>query len=478
MNLEPNRSILWRVLREAPQLDIFDLAYEFSSETLNSLEVGQYWERKSGLSRKGIIARIAIFFWHFWCSLLTAASRANGKMPKSGIVFFAVSKNEIDSVRPIVSQGPNSYLVGKGETVFKFPFASAHLISLPFLPIVLIRFLRSSGYHRKSFAYVLDHYWLLYGLYIVASLWLRQKQATALVVANHMYPFHRVLLRAAREQAIPTFFMQHASLPPNVPFPPADYVLLEGSEALSKLAPPVDSSAQVFLIGMPKHDAYSRRLNSNANVRAIGFCTNNPDPFDRAEELIRTIKQECVTLKLILRPHNSDPRFDEWKQMAKRNAIDFSDSTTELSFDFLRRVDATIAGDSNILLESALMNVYPLYYDFNRTQLDWYGFQRNNLVDYLSEPEQVCRLLATLSREKPDVRLKTSTYCATVGTAFDGSSSQIAQELIESVAFGGEINLTAWRRIASQRAKVYGLQLGVITGHKNRNARLQFEALT
>src|SRR5207247_2986001 len=144
--------------------------------------------------------------------------------------------------------------------------------------------------------------------------------------------------------------------------------------------------------------------------------------------------REFPNLSLILRPHDADLRQKEWKELSKRYDMDFSDSTGDISFEFLRKVDAIIAGESNILLEAAIMGVVPLYYDFGQAHLDWYRFERNGLVEYTSDPAVLCRILNEILRNRPYVRPKAKPYCATIGTSYDGRSSDVASELIRVCA--------------------------------------------
>jgi hypothetical protein len=104
----------------------------------------------------------------------------------------------------------------------------------------------------------------------------------------------------------------------------------------------------------------------------------------------------------------------------------FSQFDTESPFEFPRGVVAIIAGDSSILLEAALVNAVPVCCDFSSTHEDWYGFHRNGLVEYFSEPEGVCRSLSVTSRLTPSVRIKAKPHCVTVGTKYDGRSSALA----------------------------------------------------
>ena len=136
----------------------------------------------------------------------------------------------------------------------------------------------------------------------------------------------------------------------------------------------------------------------------------------------------------------------------------FSDSKIESAFELLNRVDAIIAGDSNILLEAALMNVFPIFYDFAQTQLDWYGFQRNGLVKYCSEPQEVCRRLKQLSENRSSVRMKAKTYCATLGTPYEGRSSALASAIIEDFVSNGNVDKSRWRRIPDAKLEAYTLR--------------------
>ncbi len=446
-----------RLLIEATRLDVFDLAYEFSSEAYGILSL----EGSADLPRKGIATRVGIFLWHFCQGFLDFGRRKAPDIPAQPIIFWALSKNEVDSLRPVYLRTPDACLAGSHSVAnHPFPMFWAYALSCAYLPLVVINFLKSRGYRRKSFEYVFDHYWLIYGLFVVTRMWLDRLKPKALVLTNHTYTYHRVLQKAAYDEGIPTFYLQHASIPENVPPLTSDYALLEGHDALKKLACAGTTRPQSFLIGMPKHDAHFRHINSQAQVRSIGLCTSGWDPLPRAEQLLARIRQEFPTLPIILRPHNADRRVKEWQDLARRYGLEFSVFETEHPFDYLKRVDAIIAGDSNILLEAALMNVLPAYYDFAQTRLDWYGFQRNGLVEYFSEPSEVCRYIREISESKPSVRMKASRYCATIGTRYDGHSSELASTLIQELVSGNEASLKGWKRIPSVGLEAYELDDG------------------
>jgi hypothetical protein len=211
---------------------------------------------------------------------------------------------------------------------------------------------------------------------------------------------------------------------------------------------------------MPKYDEHFRYVNIRMKVESIGVCTNDLDPILRVDQLLGKIRQEFASLPILLRPHPGDTREGMWRNLAGKYDLHFSDSKTELSFDFLKKVDAIIAGDSNIHLEAALMNVIPLYYDFVQAHLDWYGFQRNGLVQYFSEPSEVCRYLREVAHKKPAVRTKAKLYCATIGTCYDGHSADLAAALIQSFRSGAVLDVSIWKRIPGINLEAYTLDNG------------------
>jgi len=446
----------YRLFKEASKLDIFDLAYEYSSESLNILSFPS-----TNLPRKGIAVRILCFFWHLFRNISELRRRRELVIPGNAFIFFVVSKNEEDSLKPVYNNMPNAYLTGYiGEATNNFKMFWAYMLACIFLPLVVINFLKSKGYKRKSFTYIFDHYWLTYGLYITGRVWLERLKPKAFIVANHINTHNRVMSKAARDVCIPVFYIQHASLFEGVPPLNFDFALLEGYDALNKCAIAGATQAKVFLVGIPKHDLHFHHINVQPKVHSIGICTNGLDPIPRAKQLCKKIRQEFPTLPISIRLHLADRRVKEWKDMATRFSLEFSDSKTELSFDFLKKVDAIISGDSNILLEAALMDVFPMFYDFSDNHLDWYGFLRNGLVEYSSEPDEICMSIRKLSQNKPSIRIKAKRYCATVSTRYDGHSSELASMLIQAFVSGNQVNLCEWKRIPGIELEAYELNYG------------------
>ena len=442
--------------RLAKRLDIFDINYQYGSDRLQALAI---LPKDSLPKHTGILFRCIAFAKHLMKELLDAMLTPSQNIIKKQnlIQFFVATKNQKDCLSPIKRHLKNSYFAGQNVPVdYQYPLWAAYLLALPFFPLALCRMVKSSGVCRESFRYFFNDYWLIYGYYISARTWLRKIKPSAVILANdHNYPT-RIILYVAKEQKISTYYFQHASVSDK--FPPLlfDYALLDGIDALEKYERAGPSSTKAFLVGNGKSDSYFAHINKNEKVQTVGVCVNNADRIDFAEQLCRELRKALPELRIILRPHPGDiARYPEWLRIKTDCKMEFSDARSELSFDFLKRVDAVIVGDSNILLEAALLNVFPIYYDVNRTNLDWYGFIKNGLTEYIAEPAGVCQKLRDLLTRKPYIRHLAKRYCATIDTRYDGHSADLSSSLIESLVNKDPNIMKKWRQIPGMRIESY-----------------------
>jgi len=435
-------------------LDIFDLNYAYD-ERMDILS-----KPLNALPKAGIWVRFFSFIWHLFDGLLHLDNPfVAATIPKGSILFFVYTANQRNALQLVVKETLDGYLVGHYNLLVdqQFPVFWAYFVAIPFLPLVFWHYFKANSYQKKTFRHCFDHYWLTYGYYIMAYLWLKRFAPSALVVSNDHNMPHRVMAKAAHELHIPTVYLQHASVTPKFPPLSFDYALLDGIDALKKYDQIGHSQATVFLVGVPKLDAYFESVNQNAKVHIIGICTNGLDPLTSVEKLCAHIRNMFPNLPIIIRPHPGDRRIEDWQKLAQRYQADFSDSRAELSFEFLNSVDAVIVGESNILLEAALVNVYPLFYDFAQEARDHYGFIKNGLTQYSSQPEEISEQLKALLKSKPDVQTRAKNYCATVGTSYAGHSSKLAGSLIHRIASRRQINMDMWKKIPTSKLEAYAL---------------------
>ena len=303
-----------------------------------------------------------------------------------------------------VGINPSGKLDLKGAK--RFPDFFIYLLALPFLPLVFFKFWMSRGYKKRSFYFAFDGYWVVYGTYLAARLWLRLFKVRAVVTSNDHTSINRAFIQAAKDEGITTLYMQHASITSDFPPLSFDYALLEGFDALRKYESAGSSSnTRVYLIGMPKADEYLQYLNmQTTTTHTIGVCINGLDPLQRVEKVCEYLHNEFSELYFYLRPHPDDKRDVLWMNLSQKYCMKLSNPRVEHPFAFLKRVDVIIAGDSNILLEAALMNVVPIYHDFSLNHLDHYGFHYNGLVDYTSDPKALCNKIRKLLKNRPQIR--------------------------------------------------------------------------
>ncbi|HET59938.1 MAG TPA: hypothetical protein ENN32_06180 [Chloroflexi bacterium] len=443
------------VLQKSLELDIYDLNYDFSSKKMEH----HIFSSKTGLPRRGVALRLLSFFRHWIRSLIIGADKNwNASITDSSVIFFAMTRNQENALRPVYEKVMSARFVGlKGYGDIQLPLFFAYSMSWFYLPVLLVQLLKSEEYKRQSFEFILDKYLLTYGYYVQWRLWLNRFRPKSVIVSNDHMMWCRALVKAASDENIPTVYIQHASAVDYFPPLNFDYALLDGSDALEKYASCGQSDTKVFLIGTPKFDAYLDHTNKKHHVEAIGICTGHWIELTDVDRLAREIVHTFPHLRVVVRPHPSDSRFDLWKALAEKYSWEFSDAANESSFVFLGKVDSVIASDSNILLEAALMNVYPIYYDFGSTKLDLYGFLRNGLVDYFADPEQLCAEVGRLLTFKPDIRSKTKYYCATVDTKYDGRSSELAAALIVEIGSAYGIDFTLWERLDGLLLDAYRL---------------------
>ncbi|MCC9167265.1 hypothetical protein [Pontibacter harenae] len=350
--------------------------------------------------------------------------------------LYVVSQNNYDSLSFIAEALPHAVLVaGQNKSIGKYA-NDVKRISLrkkiiyyyKFLPL-LFQFLKQKKHITLRF------YDLLFdaiGFYEVYLQKLRKYRPTCVVFANDHNPDARAMLLAAKKLGIKTAYIQHASVS-NL-FPPLmfDLNLLEGHDSLDKykLCGPI--AGKVELIGMPKADKYVPLRNHNTSIKTVGIGSNLMDLIEELERLLVQLSAAFPTLQFILRPHPRDNRDFSFLKSIGSN-ISLSDSRTAPTFEYLSQIDLQVSGNSGIHLEAVLLNVWSIFYNFNPKEnlQDYYGYVANGLVDTASNTASLADLLRQHLHNKPKVYHRAKYYNATVGTHYDGHSSELALQKLQ-----------------------------------------------
>jgi hypothetical protein len=440
-------------IRRAISLDVVELLPDVSDPDLLDRKY-----RRSNAGWQVLKQSRSAKFLKFWQRMAATLRLPDGGLPDpTGDVLLATfTINQWRALTPVDDalrkRGvPACLLDGRHlESFYNRLTRQSFLRALPFLPVLLVRMLLTRGYQGKSFRWGLDRYWQAYGAYVVIRRWFRRQRPSAVVVSNDHTFWPRVMVAAAKDEGIPTIYMQHAPVTGRFPPLTMDYALLEGQHSLQLYAGIGKTSTEVYLVGIPRMDAHIGKVNERTQARAVGFCLGAADPLERAADLLHYLAAHCPDLRFVVRLHpRSRPEMvDYWQNVCRELGADFSDSHHEHPFEFLSRVDAVIAGGSGIILEAALMNVTPIMYELKPGIPDWYGFAADGLCPMFSEPQPVAELLNQQASRRNAVRDRTKYYCATVGTSFDGHSSDLAAELIEHIANGTVRPPEGWRPLA------------------------------
>lgn len=407
-------------------LDIYDINYEYCSEKLGNLNIPP-----GSLPRKGVFFRILSQINGI---IKFGLKRKSGEFLKgSSTLFFAISQNEINSLKPIVDELPESLLFGIDDYKNGFPLGKIYLYSLLYIPLVFYHFIKcKNNYHKRSFSYAFDGFCIAYSSNYILRKYLMKLNPKKIVIANQLSCYHRSLAYVAKDLNIKTVYIQHASVTEGFSdlniFSSA---LLEGEDSLIKYQNNGTSNMNLYLVGMPKFDKYFTAIKENKEINTIGLCTNGMDDFSAFGRLVNVIREKLPEKKIVIRPHPSDRRYTDWHNLAIDKKCLFSNVREVESFVFFKDVDLIVAGDSNIHLEAALLNIPSIYFDTFGKNLDWYGFAATELVFYALDEQSVYKAILDISSNVPNTRSKAKFYVETVETKFDGKSSKLAAMLIE-----------------------------------------------
>lgn len=353
--------------------------------------------------------------------------------PRRQLAFMVTSRNNYSSVSEVQRRIPGSYFLsvtGRALPGYTLPGLIVAVTTILSLPLVTIGLLTSSGHARKSRTASFAEYALTYGYYYSALALLWKAQPSGIVFTSDHSAKQRAVRLAASRLGMLTFFIPHGVQDPTC-IPPLDfdYAYLDGRVAVEKYAA-AGGAARVYEVGVPKFDAYADHINRAKRVTRVGICTNPLTPAEGLDEVLQRLSR-VKGIRVVVRPHPGDDR-PLFKEMADDKEIAISDPLKEQSFAFLSSVDAIIAGDSGILLEAALMDVYPLYFGPLGLSGDVLGFVQNGVAEDVSDPRKFRDTMDRLIDSKVSIRQRARRYVSTVGTAHDGRSAELVTDLISA----------------------------------------------
>lgn len=346
------------------------------------------------------------------------------------VIFYVGSSNQYEAVKDIKNKiNDSAYITKSFSTKNRILMFPGILLSPLFIVDFLFLYKKSIDSTRKILLYNADQYIFLQGMYIWWVIYIKIIKPQKVIFSNDHKNWCRLLNKVCRDNNIPTFYIQHASVTNNFPKLEFDVAILEGQDSFSKYGVK-ESSSIMILAGMAKYDKYINEYKKSNYVKNIGICLNLLDDIKLVDKLIEIINIEKYNL--IIRPHPRDNR-SYIKYLNK--GISISDSKQKNSFEFLKNIDLVIAGETSIHLESVLMNVYPVYFNFNEIndRYDVYGYIDNGLVkDICENGYQVLRLIKKIDSKNLNIRNRAKKYNASIGTAYEGRTTDLVLRIINS----------------------------------------------
>ena len=377
------------------------------------------------------------------------------------VVFFINSINQKNALMTFLDKIQGKIIYSDDPNFSKNcpPIWIIQFYGFLYLPILLYCYLFAKGYKKLSMKHFFRHYLSSYGIFhYFKKLFKNNKKIKVGIVTNdHSHP-NRAFFLAAKNHGVASLYIQHASTTPAFPPLGFKYAVLDGFDALHKYDNLGESDTICFLTGVPRLDNYISK--PKKITEKIGICFNNISPIKKVEDLIRLLKKG-TTQSLIVRPHPGDMR-REWKKFCNSLGVELSNSKSELAFDFLQNVNVIISASSNIILEAAFMNVYPLKYSFLPVEGDGYSFLKNGIIDKAyTDPKDIVNAINTNTyRTNGNFHTNSKYYCDTLGTSYEGRSSGLAIDLIKQIIEKGYVyDLSKWKEVHGlKNVKAYRLR--------------------
>ena len=297
---------------------------------------------------------------------------------------------------------------------------------------LLIFFFLNHETRKKSIIF-LNEYLLFSGYNIFFNIFFRLQKPSKIVIANDHVQLTRILVRKAKKFGVKTFYLQNGCITPGFPNLITDYALLEGRHSMDIYSKKNTNNTKIEMIGMTKIDNDFFIKNDHTKIESIGICSTATTSYKDISNIIDFILKNYPDLKLFLRPHPSEMIEKKYDKYKNNNSIKISDSNKSHPFEFLSKVDAIISGNSAVLLEAALVNVFPIYFfseeniiKYNDDNFDRYGFVKNGIAIQANNLFDLEIIINKALIFKPNFKEKAKYYCSNLENSKDIISNAIS----------------------------------------------------
>lgn len=357
---------IYRLLRTAKKIDLFDACYALSNEVITPFDdLPMEFHPPKGVLRA--IARYVFRMTH------RKYVRQKGVV---NFLFYADSRNGEHALAFIKDHYQGSF-ISRASVLRR----QADFWSLFFFPKVLLAYVRGLPLRRQVMSRYFDEYWSFYAMFIGAVFYLRAVSPKAVFFANDHSVSPRAVFLAAKYLGIKTIYLQHASITSRMPPLSYDLALLDGPATLEQYEDSGPVTSRVEFVGMPRMDVSASAISLSSD-KVIGLCTTLLDQVDSVTETVRILKSAAQDYKIKLRFHPSETvaRQEAWRALCREFGLQESLAQREPIVEFLQSVSVLIAGDCAVHLESSLLGVPSVLVPWSSAFSDRYGYVKNGLV--------------------------------------------------------------------------------------------------
>lgn len=363
------------------------------------------------------------------------------KIPRADVLFIFSTKNQKDALINVSNELSKSMDVANVslsvgvKAPYRFPVFYSYLFAVLFLPVVVFEYLfilKSDEKTRLRNGF--EDYVLSFGNLFFYYFYLKLARPKAIVLSNDHNSNIRVLLYVAKKINIKSIYIQHASV--SQFFPPLeqfDLALLDGQYAKDTYSTIGPLSKELYLVGINKLDLSKRNIIDKGSeifstgTPCLGIALNPLYSEDKLLKLILILKKQNVNIVIRIHPSQSSTAseiFNNFKEFRFR----LSDPSLESSADFITSVDCVIAGNSGILLETAVLNKISIYYDLDSIPYDYYGFISSGIsIEMNVEQDNIVTLISEYKAKKS---MNVKYYDYSFGSCLYGYSSSYCSNKI------------------------------------------------
>lgn len=270
--------------------------------------------------------------------------------------------------------------------------------------------------HPRYNIYSLDLILKFYGIEDIYYKILKNNKPNSIIISNDHHPSSRGAILAANKLKLPCIYIQHASV--SQYFPPLrnSHALLYGEYSKKIYQQIALTNTKIILVGMHQFDDKMEMIKNKKCTYNIGIAYNGLDDINNVFDLYDQLVSSFPDYIFVLRPHPADKR-----KLLKECTI--SRASIETATEFLSQIDVLITNNSSIILEAAVMNVWPLQFDFGINKddhYDYYGFINSGLSLEMKSFDDVPLAIKNIYKKRIfDVRKRAKIYNASIDSPYE-----------------------------------------------------------